>query len=84
MLVVVIESIMTERYYEATGLLLIVENTVTELFGNRDDFAIEAGVEPHLNPPSAVWGHLCIWCRGIAIGDIENKHCGLYDVYTAL
>ena len=33
---------------------------MAEVFGNRDDFAIEAGIEPELKPPSAVWGHMCI------------------------
>lgn len=48
------------------------------LFGNRNDFAIEAGVEPELQPPSAVWGHMCVWCRGHALGRLEERGCALY------
>src|SRR4051794_18443935 len=51
------------------------------LFGDTADFAIEAGVEPDLVPPSAVWGHMCVWCRGVALGDIEDRHCGLYQAF---
>src|SRR5438128_886855 len=54
---------------------------MTEVFGDRADFAIEAGVEPDLTPPSAVWGHMCVWCRGVPLGDIENRQCGLYGAY---
>jgi hypothetical protein len=55
---------------------------VVELFGNRADFAIEAGVEPDLQPPSAVWGHMRVWCRGVPLGDITDRHCALYPAYT--
>jgi hypothetical protein len=48
------------------------------LFGSVSDFAIQAEVEPELTPPSAVWGRMCVWCRGIALGDIEDTHCSLY------
>lgn len=51
------------------------------IFGDRDDFAIEAGTEPHLKPPSAVWGHMRIWCCGVPLGDIEELHCALYGAY---
>jgi hypothetical protein len=47
------------------------------LFGDPADFAIEADVEPHIQPPSAVWGHMCVWCCGISLGDISSLHCGL-------
>ena len=50
-----------------------------ELFGDRLDFAIEAGVEPELVRPSAVWGHMCVWCAGHRLGDPEDRHSGLYD-----
>jgi hypothetical protein len=50
---------------------------VAEVFGDPADFAIEAGVEPSLMPPSAVWGHMRIWCRGVPLGDIANRHCAL-------
>jgi hypothetical protein len=51
---------------------------VAEVFGEPADFAIEAGVEPHLVPPSAVWGHMRVWCRGVPLGDIESRHDALY------
>lgn len=51
------------------------------LFGNPSDFAIEAGIEPHLAPPSQAWGHMRVFCGGIALGDIDNRHCGLYGAY---
>jgi hypothetical protein len=57
---------------------------MTELFGDRADFAIDAGIEPQLKLPSAVWGHMCIWCRGLVIGDLSNLHCGLYDAYAGI
>lgn len=56
---------------------------MTQLFGEREDFAIEAGVEPGLKPPSAVWGHMCIWCRGVPLGDIADQHCALYHSYRS-
>lgn len=30
------------------------------LFGDRLIFAIEADVEPNLEPPRAVWGRMCV------------------------
>jgi hypothetical protein len=51
------------------------------LFGDPADFAIEAGVEPDLTPPSPVWGHMRVWCGGIPLGDIDDRHCGLYLPY---
>ncbi|MEO2091856.1 MAG: hypothetical protein ABGY75_20575 [Gemmataceae bacterium] len=56
---------------------------MAELFGDRSDFAIEAGVEPELKPPSAVWGHMCVWCRGVALGDLNDPHCGLAHAYSS-
>jgi hypothetical protein len=55
-----------------------------EMFGDPADFAIEAGVEPHLVSPSTVWGHMRVWCGEHALGNIEDRHCGLYPSYTAL
>lgn len=52
-------------------------------FGDPADFAIEADVEPHLRPPSAVWGHMCVWCQGVVLGDITDLHCGLYGAYSS-
>ena len=37
--------------------------------------------EPALQPPSAVWGRMQIWCAGVSIGDFSNPHCALYDSY---
>jgi hypothetical protein len=54
------------------------------LFGDRADFAIEADVEPNLQAPSAVWGYMCIWCREVPLGHIEDRHCALYGAYDAL
>ena len=51
------------------------------LFGDRLDFAIEAEVEPGLLAPSPVWGRICVWCRGVALGDIEEACCALYPAY---
>jgi len=51
------------------------------LFGKPEDFAIEAEVEPGLRRPSAVWGHMCVWCRGVPLGNIENTHCSLYHAF---
>src|SRR4051812_2503027 len=51
------------------------------LFGDPKDFAIESGVEPGLARPTAGWGHMCVWCRGVALGDITNTHCGLYGAF---
>lgn len=48
------------------------------LFGDPSDFAIEAGVEPDLAPPTPVWGHMRIWCRGVPLGNIDDRHSGLY------
>lgn len=52
------------------------------LFGNRDDFAIEAMVEEHLDPPSAVWGRMRIWVGGHSFGDYDDPHCTLYPAYS--
>lgn len=54
-----------------------------EMFGDPADFAIEAGVEPHLVAPSAVWGHMRVWCRGNALGKIDDRHCALYTSHQA-
>lgn len=47
------------------------------LFGDRNDFAIEADVEPDLKPPSEVWGCMCVWCRGFALGELHERYCCL-------
>jgi hypothetical protein len=56
---------------------------VAALFGDRNDFAIEAGIEPDLAAPSAVWGHMCVWCRGVPLGDLNDRHCGLAHACSA-
>ena len=54
-----------------------------EMFGDPADFAIEAGVEPDLVVPSAVWGHMRVWCAGQPLGNIGDAHCALYTSYMA-
>src|SRR5579859_4115633 len=51
------------------------------ILGDPADFAIRAGVELNLAPGSAVWGHMCVWCEGMRLGDIDNRHCGLYGAF---
>src|SRR6266699_7334177 len=51
---------------------------MAEVFGDPADFAIEAGLEPDLPPGSAPWGHMRIWCCSTPLGDIDNRHNGLY------
>jgi len=51
------------------------------LFGSKATFAIEAMTEPHLIPPSAVWGRMQVWCRGGAIGDFSEECCALFGPY---
>ena len=46
-------------------------------FGNPDDFAIDADVEPDVVPPSAVWGSMCVWCRGEPLGRCDERYCFL-------
>lgn len=53
------------------------------LFGDRLDFAIEADVDPNLEPPSAVWGRMGVWCRGAALGDLGDWQCALYPAYRS-
>lgn len=53
------------------------------IFGNKNDFAIEAMVEPELKAPSSLWGRMCVWVQGVVIGDIDDPHCGLYPAYAS-
>ncbi len=55
---------------------------MAEVFGNRDDFAIEAGVEPDGHTVGTVWGHMCVWCLGVPLGDLDDRYCGLYHAYS--
>ncbi len=48
------------------------------LFGNKNDFANEAMVEPDLVPPSSPWGRLCVWVASNRIGNYEDPYCGLH------
>jgi hypothetical protein len=47
------------------------------LFGDREDFGVEVEVETDLLPPSAVWGHMCVWCRGGSVGNGDVPYCFL-------
>lgn len=47
------------------------------LFGNKNTFAIEAMCEENLEPPSLVFGRLCLWCQNVPLGDIHEENCGL-------
>src|SRR5947209_6980798 len=55
---------------------------MTEVFGERADFAIEAGIEPDLHTGATVWGHMCVWCRGVPLGKLDERYCGLYPAYS--
>lgn len=49
------------------------------IFGNSNDFAIEAFHEPR-GPQWHGFGRLCIHIQGFRIGDIQDKHCSLFHV----
>jgi len=51
------------------------------LFGDANDFAIEATVEPELEAPSAVWGRMCIHIGDMTLGDFDDHYCALYPAY---
>lgn len=51
------------------------------IFGNPEDFAIEAMTEMHLVAPSAVWGRMCVHIGTVVLGDFSDEHCGLYCAY---
>jgi hypothetical protein len=46
-------------------------------FGQKQQFAIEAMIEPSLTSPSTPWGRMRVWCDGVPFGDYSNQHCGL-------
>lgn len=52
------------------------------LFGNPAQFAIEAMLEPGIQPPSSVWGRMRVWCQGISLGDFTDPCCALYPSYV--
>ena len=57
------------------------DTTILMIFGNPEDFAIEAMTEPHLVAPSAVWGRMCVHIGSVVLGDFSDEHCGLYSAY---
>ena len=57
---------------------------MTQVFGERDDFAIEAGVEADGHTAGTVWGHMAVWCRGVALGDAGERFCALHHAYGGL
>lgn len=57
---------------------------MTQVFGDRDDFAIEGGIEPDGHTSGTVWGHMCVWCRGVQLGDLDKRYCGLHLAYGEL
>ncbi len=57
---------------------------MAEVFGDRADFAIEAGVEPDLHTDATVWGHMCVWCCGVPLGKLGERYCGLYLAYSEI
>ena len=43
------------------------------IFGNPEDFAIEAESDAtDTSPAGTVWGHMRIWCRGVSFGDFKE------------
>lgn len=54
------------------------------LFGDFQEFAIEAIIEPELKPPCLTWGRMCIWVKGQAIGDFSREYCLLGPAYKSL
>ena len=54
----------------------------TNRFGDPADFAIDVGVEPDLTPPSAVWGHMRVWCAGVPLGNFNDRYCALHPAYA--
>ncbi len=53
---------------------------MAEVFGDKADFAIEAGVEPDSHTHD-LWGYMCVWCCGVPLGDLEERYCGLGFAY---
>ena len=45
------------------------------LFGDKDHFAIDTDVEPHLRLGSHVWGRMGVWVRGSTLGRIDEGGC---------
>lgn len=53
------------------------------LFGNPNDFAIEAMLEPNLIPPSKAWGRMCVHVESFVFGDYPQGYCGLWQAVDA-
>jgi hypothetical protein len=48
------------------------------LLGSRDDFAIECFHEPgYPNDQGWVFGRMCVWARGVQLGDLREPGCML-------
>jgi hypothetical protein len=30
-----------------------------------------------------VWGHMRVWCRGAALGNVGKRYCGLHHAYAS-
>ncbi|MBT3723918.1 MAG: hypothetical protein HOM14_10610 [Gammaproteobacteria bacterium] len=54
------------------------------IIGDEYNFAIQAMLEPELEPPFYIWGRMCLWVSGIQFGDYNDKHCGLAQCTTHL
>lgn len=52
------------------------------IFGDARDFAIEADVDSE-DRSSAVWGHMCVWCRGTPMGNLDDRYCALFPARHA-
>jgi hypothetical protein len=53
------------------------------LFGQRNDFAVEAHHEQILNANGCVFGRVCVWAKDLALGNIEEPACILGSVQGA-
>ena len=47
------------------------------LFGNKEDFAIECYNDSNPVKNKQVFGHMCIWIKGVEYGDITESSCML-------
>jgi hypothetical protein len=55
------------------------------VFGDPTEFAVEVDAEPGSEPRSgAVWGHMCFWVQGEALGNIAERRCLLNHAHDAL
>lgn len=54
------------------------------IFGDRSDFAIEAGVELNGHTEGTVWGYMCLWCASFPLGDIDERYYGIGHAYSEL